>query len=235
MQDVILEKDTEKGRMAMAKIRKKSVVPVYSVAVVWIFWASCMPMYKISHFVWLILWSFIIYKLTGVIWRGKWVEAEEPTSVYVPTGDTELDSLLLQGKDAIQQMKMLNAKIKNRKMCEKVERLISLSKDIFEHVAKNPEKGTKIRKFMNYYLPTTLKLLESYVEAASQSVRGKNITATMVRIEAIMSTIVIAFEKQLDSLFSANALDISADIMVLEEMLRREGLTETPVHRQDLL
>lgn len=120
-------------------------------------------------------------------------------------------------------------------MCEKVERLISLSKDIFEHVAKNPEKGTKIRKFMNYYLPTTLKLLESYVEAASQSVRGKNITATMVRIEAIMSTIVIAFEKQLDSLFSANALDISADIMVLEEMLQREGLTETPVHRQDLL
>ena len=114
----------------MAKIRKKSVVPVYSVAVVWIFWASCMPMYKISHFVWLILWSFIIYKLTGVIWRGKWVETEESTSMYVPTGDIELDGLLLQGKDAIQRMKMLNAQIKNKKMCEKVERLISLTKDI---------------------------------------------------------------------------------------------------------
>ncbi len=219
----------------MAKIRKKSVVPVYSVAVVWIFWATCMPMYKISHFIWLTLWSFIIYKLTGLIWRGKWVEVEEAASMYVPTGDAELDGLLLQGKDAIQQMKMLNTKIKNRKMCEKVERLISLAKDIFEHVAKNPEKGTKIRKFMNYYLPTTLKLLESYVEAASQSVRGKNITATMVRIESIMGTIVIAFEKQLDSLFSANALDISADITVLEEMLQREGLAEVPPNMQDLL
>lgn len=221
--------------MAMAKIRKKSVVPVYSVAVVWIFWASCMPMYKISHFVWLILWSFVIYKLTGVIWRGKWVEAEESISMYVPTGDIELDGLLLQGKDAIQRMKMLNAQIKNKKMCEKVERLISLTKDIFEHVAKNPEKGTKIRKFMNYYLPTTLKLLDSYVEVASQSVRGKNITATMIRIESIMDTIAIAFEKQLDNLFGADALDISADIMVLEDMLQREGLAETPAHRQDLL
>lgn len=120
-------------------------------------------------------------------------------------------------------------------MCEKVERLISLTKDIFEHVAKNPEKGTKIRKFMNYYLPTTLKLLDSYVEVASQSVRGKNITATMIRIESIMDTIAIAFEKQLDNLFGADALDISADIMVLEDMLQREGLAETPAHRQDLL
>ena len=155
--------------------------------------------------------------------------------MYVPTGDIELDGLLLQGKDAIQRMKMLNAQIKNKKMCEKVERLISLTKDIFEHVAKNPEKGTKIRKFMNYYLPTTLKLLDSYVEVASQSVRGKNITATMIRIESIMDTIAIAFEKQLDNLFGADALDISADIMVLEDMLQREGLAETPAHRQDLL
>ena len=100
---------------------------------------------------------------------------------------------------------------------------------------QNPEKGTKIRKFMNYYLPTTLKLLDSYVEVASQSVRGKNITATMIRIESIMDTIAIAFEKQLDNLFGADALDISADIMVLEDMLQREGLAETPAHRQDLL
>lgn len=54
--------------------------------------------YKISHFVWLILWSFIIYKLTGVIWRGKWVEAEESTSMYVPTGDIGTGWTAIAGK-----------------------------------------------------------------------------------------------------------------------------------------
>ena len=80
----------------MAKIRKKSVVPVYTVAVIWIFWATCMPMYKLSHFIWLIVWSFMAYKLTGFIWRGKWVEVADPEPVYQPTGNVELDELALQ-------------------------------------------------------------------------------------------------------------------------------------------
>ena len=78
---------------------------------------------------------------------------------------------------------------------------------------------------MSYYLPTTLKLLNTYAELAEQSVRGQNITATMTKIESMMDTIVVAFEKQLDSLFGAEALDISTDITVMENMLHREGLT----------
>lgn len=213
----------------MAKIRKKSVVPVYTVAVIWIFWATCMPMYKLSHFIWLLVWSFMAYKLTGLIWRGKWVEVAEPEPVYQPTGNAELDELVLQGHEAIRQMRQLSGAVRDKKISGQIDRLESLTDSIFNHVAKNPGKISQIRKFMNYYLPTTLKLLHTYAELSAQGVRGKNITATMTKIEAMMDTIVVAFEKQLDSLFSSEALDISTDITVLEGMLQREGLVGQPM------
>ncbi len=211
----------------MTKIRKKSAIPVYAVAVLWIFWAACLPMYKLWHFAWLVVLSFLLYKLASVFWRGKLVEVAEPEPEPEPTGNPELDALILQGRDTVRQLRELNERIQDKKLSAQIDRLEQLSRAIFAKVAKNPEKLPQIRKFMSYYLPTTLKLLNAYAELAGQSVRGKNITATMRRIESIMDTIVQAFEKQLDSLFGDAALDISTDITVLEGMLEREGLTRT--------
>ena len=90
----------------------------------------------------------------------------------------------------------------------------------------NPEKLGDIRHFMNYYLPTTLKVLRAYDVLEEQEVEGENITSTMNRVEGMMSTIIRAFEKQLDNLFSSEALDISTDTVVMEQMLAREGITE---------
>ena len=209
----------------MARIRKKSVVPVYTVAAIWVIWATCMPMYKMSHFVWLAVWSFLAYKIVGFFWRGKWVEVEDPEPVFTSTGNAELDTLIQQGHGAIKQMRELNGRIKDKKISQQIDQLEGLSDDIFRHVTQNPGKLPQIRKFMNYYLPTTLKLLGTYADLAEQRVRGQNITATMHKIESMMDTIVVAFEKQLDSLFGTEAMDISTDITVLENMLQREGLT----------
>lgn len=78
---------------------------------------------------------------------------------------------------------------------------------------------------MNYYLPTTLKLLNSYDKLSRQRVKGENIQKTMFEIEGMMETIAGAFEKQLDSLFDDDALDIAADISVMESILKQEGLS----------
>ena len=79
---------------------------------------------------------------------------------------------------------------------------------------------------MDYYLPTTLKLLNAYDRMGAQGVSGENIDVTMQRVESMMGTIVTAFEKQLDMLFGSEAMDISTDITVLENMMKREGLSE---------
>ena len=211
----------------MARVRKKSAVPVYAVAFTWAFWASVFPMYKISHFVILTILSFLVYKTTSVFFRGKWVEVAEPEPVYESSGNREVDALVSEGRQSIKRMRELNAQIQDKKISQQINRLEQLSNEIFAQITKNPSKLPQIRKFMSYYLPTTIKLLASYAEMSAQSVRGKNITATMQKVEGIMDTIVTAFEKQLDSLFGAEALDISTDITVLEGMLEREGLANT--------
>ena len=87
-----------------------------------------------------------------------------------------------------------------------------------------PASAGKVRKFARYYMPTTLKLLNAYDRMGGAGVEGSNIDGTMGRIDTMMDRVVQAFDKQLDALFADEALDISTDITVLEQMLAREGL-----------
>ena len=86
---------------------------------------------------------------------------------------------------------------------------------------------------MNYYLPTTLKLLNAYDRMSAQGVSGENIDTSLERIRSMMDTITAAFDKQLDSLFGEEALDISTDISVLETMMAREGLTGAQMNAEE--
>ena len=104
-------------------------------------------------------------------------------------------------------------------------RLEAVSAKIFAQAKQNPDKLPQMRKFMDYYLPTALKLLKTYAELDAQGVEGENIRESKQRIEQVMDTLVTAFEAQLDRLFEDDALDVSTDIDVMENMLRADGLT----------
>ena len=109
-----------------------------------------------------------------------------------------------------------------------IERLETTTQKIIGVVVEKPEKLSQISRFLNYYLPTTLKLLNAYDRMDAAGVSGINIDGTKGKIEDMMETICKAFDKQLDALFGDEALDISADITVLEQMLQQEGLGDTP-------
>ena len=83
----------------------------------------------------------------------------------------------------------------------------------------------QIRQFLNYYLPTTIKLMEQYVTLQNQSLKTENITEGMQKIEDLLDKVIIAFQRQLDALFEADVVDITADIRVMEQMMASEGLT----------
>lgn len=135
-----------------------------------------------------------------------------------------------EGKDQFGQwitaIREVNDRIDDQVISDKIDRIEMLTVRIFEMVKKRPEKQGQIRKFMNYYLPTTLKLLDSYALLEAQGIEGENITASKRQIEAIMDTLIQGFEKQLDMLFSAQAMDINSDIEVLENMMAVDGLKE---------
>jgi 5-bromo-4-chloroindolyl phosphate hydrolysis protein len=102
---------------------------------------------------------------------------------------------------------------------------------LFEYVSKNPDKLPRIRRFMNYYLPTLEKLMNTYLELSAEKIKGENIQKTLTGIEGILDTIKPAIERQLDNLYEDQAIDISSDITVLENMLDIEGLSK--VHTDD--
>ena len=97
---------------------------------------------------------------------------------------------------------------------------------IFDRVEQNPASVGDIRKLMEYYLPTTIKLLQAYQDLDAQPVQGENIISSKKEIEKTLGTLNVAFEKLLDDLFQETAWDVSTDISVLHTMLAQEGLTE---------
>ena len=133
------------------------------------------------------------------------------------------------GEMAIWEMKRLDENIADPGISADIVRLEQVSARIFDEVRTHPEKLSQIRRFLDYYLPTTLKLLNAYDRMSGTGVSGENIDTTLAKVEGMMRTIVAAFEKQLDSLYGAEALDISTDITVLENMMAREGLVDSPL------
>ena len=127
----------------------------------------------------------------------------------------------------LSEIRNLNDRIADEEISAKIDRIEGITSNIFELVRKRPEKLGDIRKFMNYYLPTTLKLLDSYALLEEQGIEGDNITASKQQISRIMDTLIKSFEKQLDQLFSAQAMDINSDIEVLENMMAADGLKES--------
>ena len=137
----------------------------------------------------------------------------------------DLEAVIAEGRDYLWQIREENRAIPGEEISQKLSRLEEVSSKIFNYVESHPQKLPDIRKFMQYYLPTTLKLVKAYREFDGQPVQGENITNAKAEICDTLDTINTAFENLLDSLFQDDVLDISTDISVLEAMLAQEGLT----------
>ena len=207
--------------------KRRSVAPFYAVAVLWLAYALLFPLYEPLHYGLLGMASAAVFVVVSLLCRGGARDeakasapaAEPKKEEEASTGNAELDKMMKDGRLAIAEMKRLDDNIADPGISADIVRLEQVSAKIFEEV----------RRFMDYYLPTTLKLLNAYDRMSGAGVSGENIDTTLAKVEGMMRTIVSAFEKQLDALYGADALDISTDITVLENMMAREGLTGDPL------
>ena len=126
----------------------------------------------------------------------------------------------------LREIRELNESIKDPAVSERIDRIGELTASIFRVVREKPEHTEEVRKFMNYYLPTTLKLLKSYSLMEKQSYQGENIQNSRKKIESVLDTLVRGFEQQQDRLFRTEAMDVETDISVLETMMASDGLLE---------
>lgn len=173
--------------------------------------------------------AYLDMRTRSLVVRG---DAPQPAATPAPAPKEEAAE-----RDRYQQvldeLRRVNDAIPDREMSGKISRLEQVSAKIFAQAKEDPEKLPQIRKFMDYYLPTALKLLKTYAELDAQGVEGDNIRESKQRIEQVMDTLVVAFENQLDKMFQADALDVSTDIDVMQNMLRADGLADDGPFRLD--
>ncbi len=122
----------------------------------------------------------------------------------------------------LRNIRRANDRIADPGLSAKIDRLEEITGRIFKTIEEHPERRDKAGTFLNYYLPTTQKLLDSYADFEEAGVSGANLTQAKERIEKTMDNIVAGFEHQLDVLYQADAMDVDSDIRVMENMLRRD-------------
>ena len=131
-----------------------------------------------------------------------------------------------EGNKALSEMGRLYLSIKDPGVRAKINEIMRITDKIVQDAIADPTDIPKIKKFMNYYLPTTIKLLHAYDRMSSLEVEGENIDRSMKNINEMLDAAIAAYKKQLDSLFANQALDIETDIAVMNSMLDREGLSD---------
>ena len=223
--------------------KKRSALPIYAIGIVWLLYAG-----KLNTFRGILscaVVSAIVYAILRIVLPGK--KTDEPPKAAAPEQPQpkqaekkpepqpepepeeklppELQSVIYQGKRAIADIRRLNDEIPDERISAQIDLIERLTAQIFDCVRKNPKKLSQIRQFLNYYLPTTIKLMEQYVTLQNQSLKTENITEGMQKIEDLLDKVIIAFQRQLDALFAADVVDITADIRVMEQMMASEGLT----------
>ena len=231
----------------MNRKKKKSSIPIYAVGLVWISYALDGKLTSFGGVIGCAALSLGAYLVLKLIFPDRMEEAEkqpeqpkaaEPQPVQTPpqpeasqsaasTGNAELDAVLEQGQAAVRRISELNDEIPDLKLSAQLKQLEILTQRIFDYVRQHPEDLRQIRQFLNYYLPTTIKLLEQYVVLQNQGLRTGNIDEGMTKIETMLEKIITAFQQQLDSLFENDVVDITAEIKVMEKMMASEGLTGT--------
>ena len=240
---------TENNEKKMAETEKRSAFPILSVGIIWL---MCVIIFKFrlnatSIFLATAL-SFVVYHLMNKIFPPKKIEIimekeKEPAKAQIPAKEKKENVSALtpeerELKDLNEriglyfiEIKLLNDSIGDEFISAELLEIENSLKKIQIQLNENTQnskskKVEQLTQFFDYYMPTTIKILNSYRRIEKQNLTGENATETKKRVEESLPFIKNAFEKELDNIFSEEMLDITTDIDVLESMLSKEGLIE---------
>lgn len=219
----------------------KRVAPIYIFALAWFLSSLIFPLHEVWGLIATLAISSAASFIAGRIGassdrkksaKRQEAEAKAEANVRAARGNPqaksygpEVDSILEEGRRAMSEMGRLYSSIKDPEVRKKINEIMRITDKIAQDAIADPSDIPQIKKFMNYYLPTTIKLLNSYDRMSSQGIEGENLNRSMNSINEMLDEAIVAYKKRLDSLFENQALDIETDIHVMNTMLAREGLS----------
>ena len=207
----------------MSKIirtRKPSVLPYYAAALAFVVLCAVLPVYRLWALLAALGAAVLAFAGAKKICPPRVVETEVPFH----TGVDDVDAMLTEMQQQLDTLHALNEALPDPQLSAAMARMEKAGRSIVETVETSPAKAKQVRRFANYYLPDAVNVLEQYANLARQGVRGENAASIRAEVERNAASIATAFENQLDALYAAESMDLSADLTVLQNMLKGQGL-----------
>ena len=146
----------------------------------------------------------------------------------------EYEQLTAQASNTIKQIKGLEGKIENSGIQSNISQICETSDKILLSLKEKPKKMKQVRKFVDYYLPFTLKILDQYDRVENQSLTSQESIDFMERVERMLDRVKLACEAQLNNMYDLDIIDTNADIKVFETMLKTDGLVDNNMNIIDV-
>ena len=207
----------------MSKIirtEKPSVLPFYAAAAAGLVLCVLLPVYKLWALVVMLAGAAAAFAAARRVCPPQVIQREVPFH----TGVGDVDQMLTEIQQKLDALHALNEALPDPQLSAAMDRMERAGRSIIEVVEAAPAKAKQIRRFANYYLPDAVHVLEQYAAMARQGVRGENAASVRTEVERNMGVIATAFEHQLDALYASESMDLSADLAVLETLMKNQGL-----------
>jgi hypothetical protein len=156
--------------------------------------------------------------------KPRTVKSDAKPVASIPlTGDAVADNVITKGQEMLVAIRAANDAIPDARLSFQMDELEKRCTQVLMTVSEHPGKAPQVRKFMNYYLPTTLKLLTNFRAMQDRGISENDLYQARATTIQGLEMILTACQKQLDNLYRDNMLDMNTDIDVLEKMLKRDG------------
>lgn len=202
--------------------RVRPVLPLYLAAIVWPLASLVFPPYKLGNLVLIALLSAVVYLAGRRVCPTRVVRTQVPYA----TGSEDVDAMLTGIAANLDALHALNDAIPDAQLSRAMDRMEKAGRSIVAVVEGAPDKARQIDRFARYYLPEVVKLMSAYANLEKNGVKGENADQIVGELQRNADTTATAFENQLDALYSAEAMDISTDIEVLDSILKSQNLTK---------
>ena len=210
----------------MKKVHIKSAIPIYLAAALWLLMGLIAPKFlmKLPGLLVTAVLSVAAYFVGSKLFPGREVEQQ------ITTGDAAVDREIAAARENLENLRKANEAIPDPEISANLDRMYKAGTQIFKELNRDPKKVALVRRFMNYYLPTSEKLMEQYQVLMNADTKGENITSAMGTIERSLGFAANAFEKCADNLYKDDEMDIDAEIKVMQTMLTGDNLIKTEMN-----
>ena len=193
-------------------------LPFVTAGAVWFVLALILPVYKI--------WALIVCIIAAaavMILLSRKRAAQIAKLPPVPTVKVRAEELAKKLDVCRDQLTEQAGRLKDSSVAATVRSLAKTLDLIADEVERDPKDRNKVRKLANHYTSMIEELVEKYINLESQGQGGENISSAMDEIKKGLETVENAVKSLLDDLFSDDAMEVSADISVLEQLFKTEG------------